>query len=282
MAGSWCRLAIALAIGAGFATTIPSCADNNSSIFIRQMQAAIAPECTVDNDPSALFVSSGLLDVGVGTTYIAKPLVGNQLLSRGDARQAKAEPNRVVIQGAEVRLLTPGGNERIAPFTTIASGTVDPTTSAEPAYGVTSIELVPASIGLQLRRELAQGGLGAVVSINAEIKVFGKTLGGTDVETGPFVFPLQICFGCTVTVPNDAVDPALGGPNCKKPAASSGGAQGRTTCNIGQDYATDCRICQGAIPLCTPCAGDPDCNFMRSTTDPTKPAVCNTSTRFCE
>src|SRR4051794_17753663 len=100
MAATWVKLFTAVGVASAFCSFIPSCADNNQTIFIRQVQQLSAPECTVTSDATAFVASTGFVDVGLANNYVIFPLVGSQLLARGDARQSKAESNRVIIQGA--------------------------------------------------------------------------------------------------------------------------------------------------------------------------------------
>jgi hypothetical protein len=291
MAASWVKLASAVGIASALCSMIPSCADNNETIFIRQVQALRAPECTVTADATAFVASTGFVDVGLATNYVVFPLVGSQLLARGDARQSKAESNRVLIQGAEVELVEPTGDALSLsgldggalpnPYTVLATGTIDPSASAEASYGVTEVEVMPPVFLEAYRRQiLAPRGIGTSRTVHARIRVFGKTLGNTDVETGIFTYPINVCYGCGVFVPAEAVEPTITTRNCKGGATTATTAS-RTTCRVGQDSTTDCRFCQGAIPLCTPCSTNDDCAGMRSTLDPTKAATCAT-VGFCE
>jgi hypothetical protein len=259
------------------------------TIFVRQVQALRAPECTVTSDATALVSPTGFVDVGLATNYVIFPLIGNQLQARGDARQSKAESNRVVIQGAEVELVEPTG-EPLAlagptgglpnPYTVIATGTINPSASADATYGVTEVEVMPPVFLEAYRRQvLAPRGIGASRTVHARIRVFGQTLGNTEVETGIFTYPINVCYGCGVFVPADAVDDTIMTRNCRGGAAS--GTTTTTVCRVGQDSTTDCRSCQGAIPLCTPCSSSADCAGMRSTLDPTKAATC-ANVGFCE
>ncbi len=281
MAASWWKLGLALGVGTAFCALVPSCADNNQSIFIRQMQALAAPQCTPTSDPTALVTSAGVLDLALTNSYVAFPLVGNQLVARGDTRLSRSEPNRVVLQGAEVRLLNPDGSERVSPFTVVATGTVDPTSSSDPSYTVTRVELVPPSVGVTLRNQVVAEGLSSF-SIHAEVRVFGQTLGGRDVETGPYVMPINLCYGCTVSFPAESNDPSLGFPNCARVESGGGGTQTVSVCAAGQDDATPCTLCQGRIPACTPCQADAQCAGMPSALDPSQPSTCNLATRVCQ
>ena len=63
--------------------------------------------------------------------------------------------------------------------------------------------------------------------------------------------------------------------------ASGYGSTTRTVCVAGQDQATDCRVCQGVIPLCTPCEDDAACAGMISQVSGV-PSKCNPTAKFCE
>ncbi len=271
MPASFRNLALALVTASATVAMVPSCADNEETIFIRQIQALRAPECVITADPKAFITSSGVLDLAQGTEYLVHPLVGNQLLARGDPRQAKAEANRVVIEGAEIQLKLPGGSGVGDAYSVIANGTVDPTATADPSYNFTSLLLIPGGKAAQLRQQIGTIPGGELV---AEIRIFGHTLGGKDVETGIFVYPIRLCLGCLV-------DFSQGKAGCRAElGGGSGGAAARTTCFTGQDYPTDCRTCKGVFPFCTPCAVDLDCTGMQNMAR-TGLSTCNTTTHIC-
>ena len=131
--------------------------------------------------------------------------------------------------------------------------TYTPSTSLPPSVGVT--------IRNQLLTSLASGS-NAVQSYEARFKIFGTTLGGTDVESSEYAFDIDVCYGCTVIFPSDAYDPtqAPTDVNCNKAGTvSTSSTSGQIpACIPGQDGVTDCRLCQGN-PVCTPCLSDADC-----------------------
>jgi hypothetical protein len=109
-----------------------------------------------------------------------------------------------------------------------------------------------------------------VQSYEAKFKVYGTTLGGTDVETGEYAFDVDVCYGCSVIYPSDAFDPtqAPTDVNCKKAGSGTTTTTGSIpACFAGQDGVTDCRQCQGN-PVCTPCQKTQDC------TDAGTPGTC--------
>jgi hypothetical protein len=262
--GSLIKMLVTTALCGAFCAATPSCTDNNETIFIRQVQLPQSPDCSTKNDITASFLGRGFLDVGLSQRYLASVLVGSQLVARGDARQTRAEPNRVAIQGADIDLVTfdVSGNEQLfQSYSVTATGMIDPTSSADPGYGLAAIEMIPPAVGIKLRdvlrAETVKSTTGNVVeTYEARIKIFGTTLGGRDVETGQWAFPIDLCYGCSVQFPPDANDPTLGTPgiNClAKTATTASTTTGVTeACFAGQDGVTDCRNCKGSI-VCQPC-----------------------------
>ncbi len=231
------------------------CADSESMLFVRQAQARIssgATGCTVDSSPSSLFITEGTLDLAFRTEYVAALLVGNQLVARGNSSQLRTETSRVEMEGAVVRL-EDGRNTVWGPFTVPGAGFIDPATGSTPAYGLTETILVGSNFGNSLVAELRQ--TLAVRRYTSVVKVVGKTLGGTPVESGEWRFPLTICYACLVTFPPEASDPKLTRPNCDLPAST--GTTVAAPCALGQDDAVDCRVCKLSvrpqdIALCQP------------------------------
>jgi hypothetical protein len=232
-----------------------ACADDQSMLFIRQAQARVASGangCTVDNSPSSLFITEGTLDLAFRTEYTAALLVGNQLVARGNASQLRTETSRVEIEGAVVRL-EDGRNTVWGPFTVPGSGFIDPATGSTPSYGLTEAILVGSTFGNSLVQEMRQNL--AVRRFTSVVKVLGKTLGGTAVESGEWRFPLTICYACLVAFPPEANDPKLTRPNCELPAGT--GTTVAAPCALGQDDAVDCRVCKLSVrpqdlSLCQP------------------------------
>lgn len=232
--------ASALFIGA----VAPACVENDQSIFVR---AVLAPStnrqngtCVYTDDPQQAQLFEGTFDVGVRDNYFAIVLVGNQMLGRGDPANGRAESNRVHLNGAVVRVTEPGGNE-IAEFTSLATGFADIQQNNNPDYGTMGIVGIDAPTSATLRGLLPNRT--ATKQVVLQVKAFGKTLGGIDLESGEFQFPLKVCNGCLVS---RVLDPAL--PNDACPATTGTGGGGGTAlfpCFPGQDEATPCQLCRG-------------------------------------
>ena len=77
--------------------------------------------------------------------------------------------------------------------------------SGKPGQFVTHLRLIPPNVGAQL----------AALSTDAEefvlgvhIKIKGTTLGGTDIESNEFVYPIEFCWGCLTATCPDGTYPA--------------------------------------------------------------------------
>lgn len=241
---------VVTAVGMLTAAATPGCADNDQAIFV---QSVFAPptnrqngSCLYSADPTQPMISYGKLDVGLSPskTYQAMLLVGSQLIQRGETNAARAESNRVHINGAVVRVTDANGGA-ISEYTTLGSGFVDPQLNNIADYGVVSLPLIDAATAIKVAPARGQPDK----LIVANLKLFGKTLGGVDIESGEFQFPVYVCTGCLVSFPSSADDPATNGFDCNAPLAAS--AAVTAPCHLGQDEGISCQQCQGN-PICTP------------------------------
>src|SRR5690349_18291684 len=98
------RVVVVCAAAVVIGAAAPACVENDQSIFIR---AVLAPStnrqngaCIYTNDPQQTVSLNGKLDVGIRDNYFAIALVGNQMIGRGDPASARAESNRVHLNGA--------------------------------------------------------------------------------------------------------------------------------------------------------------------------------------
>ena len=231
------------------------CAESESILFVRQVQARTGSGemgCIADNSPTSLRLTSGALDVAFRLQYTADLLVGSQLVPRGNASQLRTETARVAIEGSVVRVEDAGGIVW-GPVTVPGSGFIEPANGTTPSFGVTQTILLGAEFGATLKASLMnQPGL--VRHFTAIAKVFGRTLGGMSVETGEWQFPLNVCYGCLISFPSEAINTTLAvKPNCDLPAAT--GTAIAAPCAVGQDDVVDCRVCKQFFPnaaICEP------------------------------
>jgi hypothetical protein len=218
------------------------CADSESMLFIRQVQARLttgATACVADNAPTSLSLTGGVLDVAFRTRYTAALLVGNQLVARGNSTQVRTETSRIDIRGAVVHVLDDAGELAWGPVTVPGTGFIEPAVGSDPAFGLTETTLLQADAAL-----IASVRTGIVRHEVAVAKVFGHTLGGTDVESGEWQFPIDVCFQCLVTFPA-GTSTSTTSPNCD--AMTDTTTTLTAPCNVGQDDPMDCRVCKEAF-----------------------------------
>jgi hypothetical protein len=236
------RAAALSAVLCGGALAVSACADNDSMLFIVGVLAAEETDCILSPQAAAVLRTAGVLDMSLRSSYTAGLLVGSQLTQRGNRDQLRTETARLAIRGAEVRLETAEGLP-VAEFTTISSGFVHPASGTDPGYGAIAAELIPAGA------PLAPG------TFVAHIRVFGDTLGGEEVESNEFVFPIQICNGCLVDYPAEASEENLGaGVYLCRLQSDEEAIASDEVCRIGQDVRVPCTACAAQSAVCRdPC-----------------------------
>jgi hypothetical protein len=129
-------------------------------------------------------------------------------------------------------------------FTSLGSGFVEVQQNNTAAYGPISVTAIDPPTSAAIKAGLVIGGPSKLVLAN--IKVFGKSLGGVDLESGEFQFPIRVCRGCLVSFATGD-DPATQGVDCNLPLE----AQATTTlpCQTGQDEGLPCQLCR-SLPAC--------------------------------
>ncbi|MCB9617245.1 MAG: hypothetical protein H6722_32845 [Sandaracinus sp.] len=192
------------------------CVDDNVSVFVSGNLAPSIDESTCSYDPtSTALQSQGTLDVAFAGTFELHPAIQSQLQQRG--RSGRPEPNGIYITRAEVTL---EGLDGLAidfgglpnPFSVPMSVYVPPASSpTSPGSATGTIVAIPADYTVSL--PVAPGTTTTVV---ASVRLVGKTLGDIDIETGDWVYPIEVCNGCLLTcMPDPEVE--------------------LVTCNPGQD-----------------------------------------------
>lgn len=227
------------------------CVDNDSSMYVEAVLAAVPPNCEYKADPSSTQLLTGVLDVAFLNSYEGAVLVANQLTPRGIKNQLRAETSGVELQGAEITLTRANG-AALDEFSVPAGGFVHSNTSQGPGYGMAFVTMIPPNVGNDLRAELVarlnQAGArrGASLTVIASIRVFGTTLGGTEITSGEFTFPIDVCYGCLIDFPIDAVENPGDGRIC----AGTGESVAAQQCIRGQDAVIDCRTCAATLEVC--------------------------------
>jgi hypothetical protein len=224
-------------------TMSTGCTEEQTSFFIQGNVSVDAPQCIARAEGSAALLGVGMLDVALKKDY-----VGSQLTPRGDKANLRTETTIATMKGAEVHLYDDVGELDGDPFTVPANGVINPEASDDAGFGIIFATLIPATTGIRIADELTS--LNQRVTRVAEVTVFGTTIGGTDIESSPFNYVIQVCEGCLVDFPAEAVD--------ENGACSLQLDQAETApCSPGQDEAVDCRICTGSEPFCQVPGGGP-------------------------
>lgn len=235
----------AIAAACSVAGTLPSCATNDSMMYIVGVAVRQQGECAVKADLETTLLAKGTMDRLLASDYTAALIVGNQLTQRGSRELLRTETSKVALKGAEVRLESAQGAELVPAFSAIGTGFVDASDNVDAAPAVMFATLIPASIAGSLPR-------GTLVS---KVRVFGTTLGGEDVESAELLFPIEICDGCLVSFPASARDLTASGSDyqcllASDDSSSSASTQDALPCELGIDLPVPCTACSGLYDFC--------------------------------
>jgi hypothetical protein len=260
-------------VGAGLSalavagSVIFACTHDDSTLFIYN---AIAPtqtipgaSCNFAANPSQSFIDQGKLDVALGTSYTAVFLVGNQMVAQGDPTKPRTETSNVNIQGAVVRITQADGTP-ITTYTDLTAGGVAAASGGTPGYVAIAVTIVDQGTVGTLFPVIAPDIMNTVRVITYT-KVFGKSLGGENVESNEFEFPVDLCVGCLI-------DFNLINTNCHPERQCHAGAGflgvGGTfvPCFTGQDTPTPCTFCLDN-GVCNPPPSTVTCSLLEAGTD---------------
>ncbi|NOY94310.1 MAG: hypothetical protein GXP55_24290 [Deltaproteobacteria bacterium] len=172
------------------ATALAGCTADNASVFI---EGDVIPEiqdvgCDVTVDGTLL--TSGVYNIDLAAPYSIFPVYANQLLSR--ATDIRADPNGVQIMGAEIELQDQGGTP--LDFPTLPNPFSIPTSTyvpsgdvGEPGRAVGELQIIPEVYRVSMPAEVRR----AVILVS--VKVFGRTNGNIDIQSGVWQWPVQLC-----------------------------------------------------------------------------------------
>ena len=175
--------------------------------------------------------------------------------SKDALNNATLEGNDIIIEGAEVSFEAPANSGLVLPQNLFI-----PTAGTIFAGGIqtTGLEIISVALGSQLRQSPIFSTRGAVVTVLATIKFEGKTVAGRDVESPEFVYPIDICAGCLLEFPAEALSNDGGGQTCN-PTLLAEEPEFDDVCFVGQDTAVPCTFCwrlvgdaEAASSLCDP------------------------------
>jgi len=209
------KVALAL-LTLGGTSLAGGCAENRSSFFIEYALAldATSTECTIELEDTFTAFSAGTLDLELTDTYAPILVFGNQLVPRASPTLLRNETSRIQVEGAEINIRSTGGEAvENGSFTIPMATIVHPDTDGLGETAAT-VQIIPPGV-------ISEPG-----DYLVEIRAFGRTLGGTEIEAGLWTYPVHACEGCLAACPppDEAADTFIL-PPCDK---------------FGNDYPVDC------------------------------------------
>jgi hypothetical protein len=248
-----------LALLGGAGMIIAACSHDNSSIFV---QDVLAPQlvttgnlCTFTAQTTQPVLSSGVLDLAFLSEYNPTYLVGNQLVPEVNSQQLMTETDVVNISSATVIIQDTTGKQ-LATFTRETASTIYPSSGGVPSYAPITVTTIDSTTVQTYAAALAAKG--GTVRFETLVSFNGQTLGGDNVTTGYFAFPVDICEGCLISFSATDVRSGCAVPNCLNAGTSSAALE--SPCVPGQDIAIDCSLClgikdcQGAVQTSPACS----------------------------
>lgn len=227
------------------ALLVIGCADQgDEGMTVVNNTAVSGATCSLSGDASQPFMSHGTINAFSPNGYTLTPLIQSRVTastSPGGGSAVMTTPDTlqrtIQLRGADVRLTLkaisveqngaynvtqPEAN--VGEFGVLFSGSLPPGGTVNVGFEV----ITPA----QLRSIIGMAGVDpATASINAEVLAevtIRGDLGGSEIESSPFYYPISVCNDCVVNVVGTCPLPATAAPR-------SGNA-----CNPFQDGTVDC------------------------------------------
>ncbi len=166
-----------LSVIAAGAALSGGCVENRATLFIHHVIAQDPEGNECDVSPTGeRFSARGVFDPLGDRAFVEWVAVGNQLVPLGDNETLRPETSRIQIEGAEISI--PGTG--IEPFIRSLSGTIDPDDSTNPGFISVGVELIPAGLDIDDGEYVV------------DLIIYGRTLGGTEIESGTFSYPVLV------------------------------------------------------------------------------------------
>jgi len=206
--GRFVLVLVAVGIAAGFV----GCVENDKSLVIIHN---VAPDdsCIYKIDPDYIR-TRGFLDLnhpGFGSPaepiYYFFPQIHNYMPTNLSTCNCELDAMAIQLRKATISYEWLIGRESLATyglgtlvgleegeFDIYLSGTVAAAnTSGKPGQFVTHLRLIPPNVGSQLA---ALGADASEFVLGVHITIKGTTLGGVDINSNEFVYPIEFCWGC--------------------------------------------------------------------------------------
>ncbi len=256
---------------------ITACEGEEIGLQIVSVNRVQLSDCVVTSDEETR-LSSGAVDLAIAGAYSVFPVVENRLVDTPTAVKLYGESdgrihaNDITITSAVVRYTTldqisaPLPEEVVVPISHTARLNEQQPMGVE-IFSPAQLQLIrqsPEFLIFDAQNQVRPVRTSAKVIVR--IKLRGTTLDGKDIESNEFVFPVEICNGCSITYPPQAIETnAQQVPNCQRiqdDATTLTGLDDIAPGCIGflgtDGNIVDCRDCQGfavdsiARQLCQP------------------------------
>jgi hypothetical protein len=200
--------------------------------------------CTVPVN-AALYQGAGRLDLAIvrsdaDSAYLFFPLIENNLPS---AKSGAQDPNQIQLSGFNIDITPLSGTSQATDTALTGNGLAHfktPWSGGVPSGGGqlnAIVDAFPVALAEQLFNDGGVSGA-PTATLNLRVQALGTTTFGTEMQSDPFNFPLEICIGCLVA--NVQACPFTSAPT------NTGNA-----CNPAQDAPVDC-CTQDGVLICPP------------------------------
>lgn len=258
------RLLLVATLGLGSTAVLGGCAEDTPEIFIVANQIfSDTCEPPVPGASNNVYRNRGVLDLFVTNSYVMIPrvestLVGSDEVSFGATggeglTGAAWEANHILLRRAVVRFDAPDALGVPLPreLEIELSGAISPGSAA-----TIEMQAITPSLGTTLANSRLLREARTSLTINLRLKFFGVTSAGREVDSNEFIYPVELCYGCLLNFPPQAIDPEHAiQPNCRNIEDLTDDRE-QTLCFTGQDEIVDCRL---VCPIITSVPnGDPE------------------------
>jgi hypothetical protein len=232
-------------LAAGAVILAGSCANEDTSIFIRGCLDVPRDTCSGDAATTSALLLEGSIDGAYAGEYRCFALVENGMVETGDPTTLMTETDGVQLYEAEIQVLNTQGQvvtygDTVAQFSVPISGWVDPATTGEPGVGISLVTMIDGATMQALGKAVTSTGVQQEVVASVIMK--GVTLGGFQVHTNEFLYPIEVGYANTCSVPT--------GSTCVPSAATATATTG--DCLLGQDElsGTNCQLIASNLGFC--------------------------------
>jgi hypothetical protein len=214
------------------------CVDENNGFYIKQM-AKPGENCSPSSEAakSAEYLPAGKLDVSIGLGYVAFPVLLNSLNSTVQENGIAPERNNLSLREIQVDLNLggiPGSYaDSLVHFSLATSGTIAPDDGQ-----VSKVKIVPDALAAALQKVVPDSYNPMIIATLRAV----ASHGGSDIETGEFFFPIELCNKCLVD---------NRGSNCPSATDTTENTILTNACGLPQDLpVTCCKAANVPLPKC--------------------------------